>query len=64
MVKRVEHLFKTVELGDRKMNTRIGVRIPQKLRKQMEKAIRAGKFQNLSDLIREAVEKLLGEVSE
>lgn len=41
------------------MNTRIGVRIPSDLRKQMEAAIHSGKFDNLSELIREGVTRLL-----
>ena len=41
------------------MNTRIGVRISRELRERMQQAIKEGKYKDFSDLIREAVKKLL-----
>jgi len=41
------------------MNTRIGVRVPEDLRKKMNAAVEADQYKDLSQLIRVAVEKLL-----
>ena len=41
------------------MNTRIGVRISRELRERMQQTIKEGKYKDFSDLIRDAVERLL-----
>jgi len=45
----------------KKQNLRIGVRISNKLRKEMEIAVSSGKFSSISELIRKAVKKILKE---
>jgi Arc/MetJ-type ribon-helix-helix transcriptional regulator len=42
-------------------NLRLGVRIPEKLRKRMQQAIDSGKGNNLSGITRTALEKFLDE---
>ncbi|MEM2105769.1 MAG: ribbon-helix-helix domain-containing protein [Candidatus Bathyarchaeia archaeon] len=41
------------------MNTRIGIRINQKEREQLEALIKAGKFKTISDIVRTAIKRLL-----
>jgi Arc/MetJ-type ribon-helix-helix transcriptional regulator len=41
------------------MNTRLGIRISRKLRKELDDAVKSGQFKNISDLLRQALEKFL-----
>lgn len=41
------------------MNTRLGVRVSQELREKMQQLIEKGEYKDFSDLIRDAIERLL-----
>jgi Arc/MetJ-type ribon-helix-helix transcriptional regulator len=41
------------------MNTRIGIRIKQTEREQLEELVKAGKFKTISELIRTALKQFL-----
>jgi Arc/MetJ-type ribon-helix-helix transcriptional regulator len=43
-------------------NTRIGIRIPAELRERLDQNIKAGKFKDISEIVRKALEEFLKDV--
>ena len=52
-------LFKAVELKGVKMNTRIGIRLTQTERQQIEALVKSGKFKTITEVIKTALKEFL-----